>query len=62
MQASGTIDGQQIMLGVLASGEKQATFAGKIDAGTVRGEWTSETVKDDGIWFGTLTPTATKQD
>lgn len=51
---AGTIDGSSIMLGVLAEGNKVASFSGKLDGETISGEWEAGLIKDHGVWFGTL--------
>lgn len=51
---SGTIDGQDVVLGVMAEGVAQATFTGKLTGKSISGEWKCPAVKDEGVWFGTL--------
>lgn len=50
----GTIDGSSIVLGVLAEGNKVASFSGKLDGATLSGEWEAALIQDHGVWFGTL--------
>jgi len=52
---NGTIDGSNVVLGVMADGANQATFTGKLQDGSVSGEWHSDAVHDSGVWSGTLT-------
>ncbi len=51
---SGTIDGANIVLGVMTEQGKVASFTGKLEGGEVKGEWTAALVQDHGVWFGTL--------
>jgi hypothetical protein len=51
---TGTIDGQSVVLGVMAEGVKQATFSGKLDGEHIAGEWECPAIKDEGVWTGTL--------
>jgi hypothetical protein len=51
---SGSIDGHNVVLGVMAEGVKQATFTGKLDGEDIAGEWECPAIKDEGIWTGTL--------
>jgi hypothetical protein len=51
---SGTIDGSNVVLGVMADGTNQATFSGKLQGGSISGEWQSDAVHDSGVWSGTL--------
>jgi hypothetical protein len=51
---SGNLDAASIMLGVAVGDTQHATFSGKLDGDTVSGEWTSDTLKDSGVWFGSL--------
>jgi len=50
----GTVDGTDIVLGVLSEQGKTASFAGQLDGGEVKGEWTAALVDDHGVWFGRL--------
>jgi len=50
----GTIDGENIVLGVMAEGVKQATFTGKLAGEAISGEWICPAIKDHGVWTGTL--------
>jgi hypothetical protein len=53
---TGSIDGSSVMLGVAADGAQQATFSGKLQGGSIKGEWEldSDVLKDHGVWYGTL--------
>lgn len=51
---NGTIDGQAVVLGVMAEGGAQATFSGKLTGDSISGEWECPAVKDNGVWYGTL--------
>lgn len=51
---SGSIDAASIVLGVAVGGTQHATFSGKLDGDIVSGEWTSDGLKDSGVWFGSL--------
>lgn len=51
---NGTIDGSNVVLGVMADGANQATFSGKLQDGSISGEWQSDAVHDSGVWSGTL--------
>ena len=54
-RVSGTISGSKLVFGVLSEDEKLATFAATLNPdGAISGEWQSETVKDKGVWYGTL--------
>lgn len=50
----GTISGGQLILGVFQEAAKVASFAGKMDAGKVSGEWEAPVVSDSGVWEGCL--------
>ena len=51
---TGTIDQSSIMLGVMSEADQRATFTGKLDGNSVKGEWESDAVNDHGVWLGTL--------
>ncbi len=51
---SGSIDGSNVMLGVMADGANQATFSGKLQGTSISGEWHSDVVRDSGVWSGGL--------
>lgn len=51
---NGTIDGQQIVLGLMSEGTKQATFSGKLVDGSISGEWQCPGISDEGVWTGKL--------
>ena len=51
---TGTVDGQEVVLGVMADGVKQATFSGKLSGDSISGEWACPAIKDQGVWFGTV--------
>jgi hypothetical protein len=53
---SGSINASNIVLGAVANGTHEATFTGKLDGTSVAGEWDCPSVKDHGIWYGTLGP------
>jgi hypothetical protein len=60
---TGSIDGSSVMLGVAADGARQATFSGKLQGGSIKGEWEldSDVLTDHGVWYGKLGPAATAQ-
>ena len=60
---TGSIDGSSVMLGVAADGARQATFSGKLQGGSIKGEWEldSDVLKDHGVWYGTLGAAAVAQ-
>lgn len=51
---SGSISGEQIVLGLMSEGTKQATFAGKLVDGSISGEWHCPAIADEGVWTGKL--------
>lgn len=51
---SGSIDGRQVVLGVMAQGVRQATFTGQVTGDSVSGEWKCPTIDDSGVWYGAL--------
>jgi hypothetical protein len=51
---TGTIDAEQIVLGIMAEGVKQAAFRGRLDGDSISGEWECPAIKDEGVWTGTL--------
>lgn len=51
---TGTLDGDQLMLGTVADGENQVTFSGTMNDEKITGEWHSPAVNDSGTWSGTL--------
>lgn len=53
---TGSIDGEQVVLGVMADGLEQATFSGKLTGESISGEWRCPSIKDEGVWFGKLGP------
>lgn len=53
-QVTGTLDGDQVMLGTLADGENQATFSGTLSDEKIIGEWHCPAINDSGAWSGTL--------
>lgn len=61
---TGQIDGSGVTLGVMVDGAQLATFSGMLKDGAVSGEWqlTSDALKDQGVWSGTLQRTATSAD
>jgi len=52
--ASGTIDGQNVVLGVSWNGVAAASFSGQLTGDSISGEWDCAAVKDQGVWHGTL--------
>lgn len=59
---SGTVDGKQIVLGVMSQGNKVASFAGALDGDTIKGEWDAALIQDHGVWFGTFGAAAPVKD
>lgn len=55
-QVTGSMDGDELVLGVIAEGDNEATFRGKLVDGTVSGEWDLPAITDSGTWTGTLRP------
>lgn len=53
-QVTGTLDGDQIVLGVLADGRNQVSFSGMLKDEQVSGEWQCPAIGDSGTWSGTL--------
>jgi hypothetical protein len=53
-EVAGTIDGRQVTFGVVAGPGVEVSFAGKIADGKIAGEWDCETVKDEGVWSGSV--------
>jgi hypothetical protein len=53
-EVTGTLDGDEVMLGVLTDGQYQATFGGKLVEGKISGEWDFPAIGDRGVWSGTL--------
>lgn len=53
-KVSGTIDDTSVVLGIVSEGMKGATFSGKLDGQSIRGEWQSDVANDHGVWYGTL--------
>ena len=51
---SGDIDGSNVMLGVMVDGVNEAKFSGKLDNGSISGEWQSDAAQDSGVWSGTM--------
>lgn len=51
----GTISSGQVVIGIVAEGERVASFTGTLsEDGAVTGEWESEALADGGVWEGTL--------
>ncbi len=55
-QVTGSMEGDELVLGVVAEGENEATFKGKLVGGSVSGEWSLPVLTDSGTWTGTLRP------
>ncbi len=53
---TGTIEGEDVVLGVLTEGDHQAKFKGSLTDNKIAGEWECQTIGDQGIWSGTLQP------
>jgi hypothetical protein len=53
-KVTGTLDGDQIILGAVTDGEYQVTFNGRLTEEKVAGEWQSDALGDSGSWSGTL--------
>lgn len=53
-EVAGSIDGSDIVLGVLRKDQKLASFTGAIDGEAVSGEWECDLVDDAGVWYGDL--------
>jgi len=51
---SGTIEGQNIVLGLSSDGISEATFSGQLSGTSISGEWDCPTIEDQGVWQGTL--------
>ena len=52
---SGTIDGNNVVLGVGASdSEASASFNGQLIGSSISGEWDCPAAKDHGVWEGSL--------
>jgi hypothetical protein len=51
---AGTINGSDVVLGVMSDGARNATFAARIDGESVSGEWESAVASDHGVWTGKL--------
>lgn len=54
---TGTVDASSIVLGVMVDGQKQAVFSGKLDGGSISGEWECDAIADHGVWYGSLATT-----
>jgi hypothetical protein len=53
-EVSGTIEGEDVVLGVLTEGDHRATFRGTLRDQKVEGEWECPAIGDRGVWSGTL--------
>jgi hypothetical protein len=53
---AGSIDGSNVVLGLLSGAGKAATFSAKLDGDSISGEWESPAVDDHGVWTGNLSP------
>lgn len=51
---TGTLDGDEIMLGAVTDGDYQVTFSGRLTEGKITGEWQCDALGDSGSWSGTL--------
>lgn len=51
---TGTIDGQQIVMGAAEDGASKATFSGRLVGESISGEWTFALLSDEGVWSGSL--------
>lgn len=50
----GSIDGQNVVLGLASDGVTAATFSGALNGNAIAGEWRCPRVSDEGSWYGTL--------
>lgn len=53
---TGTVEGDEVVLGVITEGEHTAMFRGSLTDSKVTGEWDCPTIGDRGVWSGTLQP------
>jgi hypothetical protein len=53
-KVTGTLDGDQIMLGAVTDGEYRMTFSGRVTEEKITGEWQCDALGDSGTWSGTL--------
>lgn len=51
---TGSIENDEVVLGVLAEGDHRAAFKGTLTDGKVSGEWDLPAISDHGTWSGTL--------
>ena len=56
---AGEIDASSIVLGVMSSNARQATFSAKVNGDLISGEWQCDAVGDHGAWYGTLSAART---
>jgi hypothetical protein len=55
-KVTGTISGNQIVLGVVSKSDTEIEFMGELRDGRVSGSWQLPAVNDGGTWSGQLTP------
>lgn len=52
--ATGSVSGENVVLGIITAESTQATFTGRLEAGSVAGTWELPEIDDTGTWEGTL--------